>query len=347
MVEMTRDLPRGSDGLPMERIEVPFGPLFPGLPGGLRLSLTLDGDAVAEASAAGVEGRPFEGPAEPVGGFADRLSGLDPLSPVAYRVLALRAVEEAAGIPIDEETALGRAGALERERAASHLNWLMGFAHLLGHARLEARAARLQLALLRAQDAAEVARLRDEVGKLARGVERTPLLRRKLRGVGPLPTACATDATAFGPVARAGGRTTDLRAQEAVYPDLLGFEPALRDGDDALSRLLLRVEETRRSLDLVRRANAVSLLPFRPGGAYPDGTGSATVETPRGAATLRVWLEEGAVSRFELDTPSSAHIELAKPVAEGEELADALVGVASLDLSPWGPPPWVPPGAVR
>ena len=33
MVEMTKDLPRSSDDLPMEWVEAPFGPLFPGLPG--------------------------------------------------------------------------------------------------------------------------------------------------------------------------------------------------------------------------------------------------------------------------------------------------------------------------
>ncbi|TAL91889.1 MAG: Ni Fe-hydrogenase III large subunit, partial [Rhodanobacter sp.] len=45
MVDVTKDLPRSRDGLPMEWVEVPFGPMFPGLPGGLLLTLTLDGDA--------------------------------------------------------------------------------------------------------------------------------------------------------------------------------------------------------------------------------------------------------------------------------------------------------------
>ncbi len=59
------------------------------------------------------------------------------------------------------------------------------------------------------------------------------------------------------------------------------------------------------------------------------------METPRGVATLRVTLESGSISNFELDTPSTAHYELIEAVAEQWELADALVGVASLDLSPW------------
>jgi hypothetical protein len=145
MVEMTKDLPRSSDDLPMEWVEAPFGPLFPGLPGGLSLTLTLDGDTVARAKARGVDGGDLGVLAGPAEGFAEGVARLDPLSPVAYGLLATRAVEEAAGAPASERAALARVGALERERAASHLNWLAGYAHVLGYAWLEGRAARLML----------------------------------------------------------------------------------------------------------------------------------------------------------------------------------------------------------
>jgi Ni,Fe-hydrogenase III large subunit len=330
MVAMTKDLPRSGDGLPMEWVEAPLGPLFPGLPGGLSLTLTLDGDTVAQARAQGVDGRNLEEVTGPVGGFAARVARLDPLSPVAYRLLATRAVEEAAGTPVDERTALARVGALERERAASHLNWLAGYAHLLGYAWLENRAASLQLALLRAPDAEEIARLRAEVLKLGRRVGRTPLLRSKLRGIGSLSDGVG----ALGPVARGSGQRTDARAEEEVY-STLGFEPVFREGGDAFSRLLVRLEEAIQTLDLVRKAGSVSIPALNLDGAYLDGVGAATVETPRGAATLGVTLEAGEVTDLELETPSSKHLELVSPVAEGEELADALVGVASLDISPW------------
>ena len=331
MVEMTKDLPRSSDDLPMEWVEAPFGPIFPGLPGGLSLTLTLDGDTVARAKARGVKGRDLGELSGPADDFADRIARLDPLSPVAYRLLATRAVEQASGAPVSERAALARVGALERERAASHLNWLAGYAHLLGYAWLEDRAVRLLLALLRAPDAEEIDRLLVEVRKLARRVERTPLLRRKLRGIGALRSG---DVETLGPVARGAGRRTDARAEEGIY-GALGFEPAVREGDDSFSRLLVRLEETGKSLDLVREAGAFSnpSLDLR---GFPSGVGAATVETPRGAATLRVTLEGGEVTGFELDAPSTKHLELAGLVAEGEELGDALVGVASLDISPWG-----------
>lgn len=329
MVEMTKDLPRSSDGLQMEWVETPFGPLFPGLPAGLLLTLTLDGDTVAETRAGSVIGGWAERESTvPASSFADRLAGLDPLSPVAYRVLALRAVEDAARIEAEERTARARVGALERERAASHLGWLSGFAYLIGYHWLSRRAAVLQLAVLRAS-AAQIPDLRTETRKLARRIERTPLLRRRLTGIGRLPDGTEVS----GPVARATGVGTDARSGDAAYRSL-GLEPAVREGGDALARLRVRLAEIEDSLRIAHTTGSLDL----PASAIGDGvagTGMATIETPRGLATLRVTLESGEVTALELDTPSARHMTLVGDVAEQQELADALVGVASLDLSPW------------
>ncbi|MCA1718631.1 MAG: hypothetical protein LC781_18020 [Actinobacteria bacterium] len=332
MVEMTENLPRSSDGLQMEWVEgVPFGPLFPGLPGGLTLTVTLDGDTVAGAEAESIEGRAsaddLAGPAETL---ADRLARLDPLSPIAYRVLALRALESAAGVEPDERMVFARVGALEKERATSHLGWLSLFGRLIGYRWLEDRAGRFQLALVRAASIDEVARLWIEAGRLSRRVEKTPLLRRKLRDVGLLPE----EAEPLGSVARAAGVGRDARADEEVYQSL-GFEPVIREGDDALSRLRVRLAEIEQSLDLVQKAGEMAVPERTPNGVTLR-EGSATVETPRGAAALRLTPERGALEVVELDEPSARHLGLVGEVAEQQELADALVGVASLDLSPWG-----------
>jgi Ni,Fe-hydrogenase III large subunit len=327
MVEMTQGTPRSSDGLQMEWVEAPFGPLFPGLPGGLSLMLTLDGDTVAEAEAgSAVDGRGC--PDGPVEAFVEQFAGLDPLSPISYRLLALRAVESAAGAEADDDIALARVGVLERERAASHLNWLANFGCLIGYGWLARRAEELQLAVLRAGPD-RVGGIRAEVRRLARRLERTPLLRRKLARVGELRDL----AGASGPVARAGGWGSDARTDEEVYRRL-SFEPVVECGGDALARLRVRLAEAERSLELVQGAGEVSVS-----GAIPhagaSGSGAATVETPRGAATLSVTLEDGEVTAAELETPSAKHIRLVGDVTEGREVADALVGVASLDLSPW------------
>ena len=337
MVEMTEGTPRSSDGLQMEWVRTPFGPLFPGLPGGLSLTFTLDGDTVAEAEAGSAVGaRAWGNPRGnldgPVGSFVERLAGLDPLSPFSYRLLALRAVESAAGTRVDKGGARARVGALERERAAGHLNWLAGFGHLIGYPWLAGRAEELQLALLRA-DAGGIADVRAGVRKLARRVERTPLLGRKLAGVGKAPDLDGVT----GPVARARGGRTDARVEEETYRSL-GFEPVFAEGDDALARLRVRLTEAELSLGLMEEAGAGAVQTAPPedrASGEGSGEGTATVETPRGAARLAVTMEDGRVTVARLETPSTGHMALVKPVTEGRELGDALAGVASLDLSPW------------
>ena len=329
MVEMTQGTPRSSDGLQMEWVEAPFGPLFPGLPGGLYLAFTLDGDTVAEAQASSSVGlRARENLNGPVDSFVEGFSDLDPLAPFSYRLLALRAVESAADTRVEGDVELARVDALERERAASHLNWLAGFGYLIGYSWLARRAEDLQLALLRA-DAEGIAEVRAEVRKVARRVERTPLLRRKLAGVGEVSNLEG----ATGPVARAGGRRIDARMEDDAYRSL-GFEPVVVEGNDVLARLRARLAEAEGSLELAEKAGSASVSDAVPE-AKTSGRGAATVETPRGTATLAVTLEGGEVTLAELETPSTRHVGLVKPVAEQRELGDALAGVASLDLSPW------------
>lgn len=344
MVMMTKDLPRSPDGLPMEWVEAPFGPLFPGLPGGLALSCTLDGDAVAGATvgpgavARGLEST-WAGPATTLPG---RMARLDPLAPVAYRLLATRALEDAADRAPDEATARARVGALERERAASHLGWLAQFGLLLGDRWLAEGAATLQLALLHAGDSATVEQLRGRTDALVRRARRTPYLRRRLAGVGTPHVAAEDTADAMrftagslprGPVARAAGVPDDTRADDPVYQHL-GFAPVMRADNDAWARLEVRLAEIAQSLALVLAAGAIA-VPDRLTSTGAGGVGTATVETPRGAATLRLTVEGGMVRDAVLDTPSIHNATLVKHVAEGREVADALIGVASLDLSPW------------
>ncbi len=327
MVEMTQGTPRGSDGLQMEWVEVPFGPLFPGLPGGLSLTLTLGGDTVEAAEAGSITNGSTGGLRGPVETFVEESARMHPLSPISYRLLALRAIEDAASVEVDDSVALARMAALERERAASHLNWLAGFGHLLGYAWLTRQSETLLLSLLQAKY--NVGDIRTEMLRLTRRVERTPLLGRKLSGIGEL----AESGGAVGPVTRSSGFATDTRLDEETYRSL-NFEPVVMDKGDALSRLRVRLAEVEQSLGLVSEVGEVSALSPDPADNI-SGRGVASVETPRGSATLTLTLEDGEVSALELDTPSERNIGLVSAVTEQREVADALIGVASLDLSPW------------
>lgn len=333
MVEMTEGTPRGSDGLQMEWFRAPYGPVFPGLPGGLTLDFTLDGDTVARAEPGSVVGGTDEALLGPAESLADRAAGLDPLSPVSYRLLARRAVDSAADLEMDEEKALARLAALEWERAAGHLGWLASFGHVIGYDWLSRRAGEIQLALL-AGEGREVSGLRRETLGLERRVERTPLFRRRLSGIAELAERDIREG-ATGPVARASSIGNDVRREEETYL-MLGFEPIVRRGGDALDRLRVRLAEASQSLALVESAGdtAPSVNETVPVGEA-SGSGSATVETPRGAATLNVTLESGSVVSASLRTPSEAHLRLVEAVVLQREVGDAVVGVASLDISPW------------
>ncbi len=333
MVAMTQGLPRSRDGLPMEWAEAPFGPLFPGLPGGLALALTLDGDTVAQAKT--TPGMVHRGLAAtwpgPAASFPNRLALLDPQTPVAYRVLASRALEDAAAFTIDESMARQRLGALERERAVSHLSWLADFATLLGDRWLAGRAEELQFALMRATDDPRVSRVGREIAAFVRRVERLPLLKRRLAGIGHDASHAAEKIG--GPFARARGLAVDARHDDPAYR-VLDFAPVTDDGNDAWARLRVRLGELTQSMELIR-AVGTATFPDPPALTIGSGKGEATVETPCGPATLHIVLQDGRVTEAHLDPPSDRLVHLVPGMAAGRELADALVGIASLDLSPW------------
>tara|TARA_R110002051_G_scaffold7035_3_gene33032 strand:+ start:7046 stop:9070 length:2025 start_codon:yes stop_codon:yes gene_type:complete len=330
MVDLTRDMPTSTDGLKMEWIDVPFGPFFPGLPSGLRLDLTLDGDAVAASfaqSAIGEQTLLHKG-AVPPKTFADDLSAMSPLSPVAYRLLACLALEQAARQSVASDIARARIAAAERERLTSHLGWLAGFGAQSGFTWLQTRAAAMQLKTRNATQV-EIATLGPKIAALLKRVPRTPLLNARLRGIGLLHGSDALS----GPVARADGIVRDARGDDPVYLGL-GFSVHTSTGGDALARLMQRCGEISQSIDLISQAGAIT-QPDPPSVGKVSGTGEAVVETPRGAARLSVTLLDGMVTKAEIGTPTAAHVALIGAVADGQELGDALTGIGSLDISPW------------
>ena len=327
MADLTRDQPASPDGLKMEWIATPFGPFFPGMPGGLGLTLTLDGDTVVEAQARSLAGSALGASPDPHT-LADRMADLTPLAPVAMRQLVCLALESATGqdVPLDRATA--RAAALERERIVSHLNWLAGFAAQVGMIPLERRAATLQLAM-RSADAADVARRAGPIRSLLHRIRATPLMREKLAGIGQLDNTKVTT----GPVARAAGVAADVRIGDPVYT-ALGFGAVIQSSGDAWARLHQRCDEISQSLDLIARAGAIE-TPVPGAARSASGSGVAEVETPRGPARLRLTLDAGRIAATEITTPFAALSGLIGHLTVQAELADALTAIGSLDLDPW------------
>ncbi len=330
MIDVTKDLPRSSDGLQMEWIDAAFGPFFPGLPSGLRLTFSLDGDTIAGSESHSITEKIelLEHSPMHAGCFVKHFLSLDPLTPVSSKLLIVQAMEEAANIVIDNSMAIARIGALERERIASHLSWLVLFAQQTGFSWLSRRAGVLQLKFQRA-DIKQIIALKPDLKKMIKQIKKTPLLKPRTSGIGRLED----NKILCGVVARATGINNDVRCDDEVYVSL-GFKAIHRKEGDAWARLQLRLDEMRQSLSLIEAAGAIA-LPEMINLDEIEGTGKSQVETPRGKASLQVSMDQGFVSSVKLQTPSSYHLALIESITEQQELGDALIAVGSLDLSPW------------
>ncbi len=339
MIDVTKDLPRSGDGLQMEWIDVPFGPFFPGLPSGLLLTFTLDGDTVAASTAVTLVGsESLLCHAISAQDFTERLAGLNPLAPVSYQILACLAIEQAVGIDIDTNTAKIRLAALERERIVSHLSWLALFAQQTGFDWLIDRASSLQKLFMQA-DIKQIIKLKKEVLALAARLQRTPLLRSRTKGMGKL--FVDTDMTLSGPVARASGLPTDARSENKIYTEL-GFTVITESDGDTYARFQLRLHEIKQSIELIENeyisdnleTDIIRVLSVN-NIDNVSGEGQAVIETPRGQARIQLTLDKGLVTTAKLETPSTQHLAFIEQLTDQQELGDALLAVGSLDLSPW------------
>lgn len=314
------------DGLVMEPIELRFGPLGTPFPGGLAVSVTLDGDVVAECT---VEA--LLDPGEPQG-------APDPLAPIAWTI-AVESAREADA----PASPWRRLAALECERAVSHLAWLRGLARILGWQLLVDRCTRaleglppLGHELLRREErpgpedystataTAERAGARAE--RVLALVRRSRLLRVRTAGLASIDAEGAERAGLRGPAARASGLRDDARSGQPLY-ELLGFEPVIRSDGDAHARALVRAEEAVSSLRLA----CAALRQAAEGAAADPAEPSGAVEGARGP--LRA---EQAPDGWRMDAPGSrAALAAAGEAMVGCEWAAALVALASFDPSPW------------
>ena len=207
------------DGLELDQLPLPVGPLLPTLPPGLVLHVQLQGDVVRQAS---LGDNPFRAwPGDPAPG---------PLDTASF---------------VDAQTAPVALATLEVERARHHLCWL---AHTLDLHDLRARAQRVR-SLARSVSPGDHA----AVVALARSLGRSRTLASATAGRGVV--GHVGDGSSGGPVARAGGTPVDGRADDPAYHGL-GFEPVVHAGGDAWARLRQRAAEAAQALELAQRAGA-------------------------------------------------------------------------------------------
>ncbi len=275
--------------------EIPVGPIHAGLiePGHFRFWVV--GETILRMKARlwflhrGVE-KLFEGrrPADGIE-LAERISGD---TAVGHTLAFVMAVEEAAGIEVDEPTLAARALLLELERIYNHVNDLGAIANDVGFGIAHAHTQRLRETLLRhnkavtghrllrggitvggagLQDQPDLALLRgvvDEVAQVVRIALDHSVVRDRFTGTAVLPREQADHLDTLGYVARASGRVIDAR-QDHPFVDLGGFEAVVEGAGDVLARFMVRAREIEASAELVEGLATQAVMAVQSAPAAP------------------------------------------------------------------------------
>ena len=157
----------------------------------------------------------------------------------------------------------------------------------------------------------------------------------RFKGVGALSAQDAYAYNAIGPLARAAGIKTDVRAESDFLPyKEIGFNMVLGEGGDIYSRNMVRLKEILNSISMCE--NIVEGLPegeiktkFK---GKPKGEALVRLEAPRGELMYYVkGSGKPMLDRVRIKTPTFASIPAFMEVFKGQEYANAPAILASFD----------------
>lgn len=347
-----------------------MGPQHPSTHGVLRLILKLDGEEVLECDPViGYLHRGLEKMAErrPYRQFLPFTDRLDYVSALSCNLACAQAIERLAKIEVPERASYLRVALLELGRIASHLLFLGTFGADLGATTMllyafrereaaltlleEFTGARLTYNFMRAggipQDMPEgwdkgvlafCEQLEAKLPEYDRLLTGNPVFRARCEGIGVISAADAIDYGMCGPSLRGSGVAHDIRrfAPYEVY-DKLDFELCTRPDGDVLSRYLVRLDEFRQSISILRQ-----VLDALPEGPVLTRTGTALrtsgmaysqVESPRGEMSF-LYVSDGSQNpaRCHIRAPSYCNLVPLKNLVIGTKVADVVAILGSLDI---------------
>ena len=316
--------------------EIPVGPIHAGLiePGHFRFSVV--GETILRMKARlwflhrGIE-KLFEGriPQEGIE-LAERISGD---TAVGHAVAYVMAVEDAAGIEVDEQSVLVRALLLELERLHNHVADLGAIANDVGYGIANAHTQRLRERLLRHNkaltghrllrgavsvggaslrqhpDVRQVAATADELAEVVAIALGHSVVADRFAGTAVLSREQAQHMGALGYVARASGLDVDARRDHPLVDPGGAYQPVVETGGDVLARFVVRAREAAVSAEMVTdlaarisgQRIAVEPTPDKVGA----GAGLGVVEAWRGTLCHRVELDgSGRLTRVKVVDPS-------------------------------------------
>jgi len=318
--------------------EIPVGPVHAGMigPGHFRFSVV--GESILKLKARlwfthkGLiklaEGR---APAEALP-LAERVSGD---TTVGHATAFCLAVEDALSIDVPEPARAARAALLELERLYNHVSDLGGLCLDVGYGILNVHAQRVREDVLRLgaevtghrlmrggvilggaellalPTNAQLTRIADDVAEIVDLALCQSVVVDRFTGTGVMSLQNAREIGVLGYVGRASGVDVDARRDHPSHPATATVRPAVRSEGDVLARFIVRGEEVRASVDLLRvllpelrRGRLTAENPDRAKGASV-ASGSGLVEGWRGTIAHRVELgSNGRLTRLAVVDPS-------------------------------------------
>ncbi len=378
-----------------EKVILSMGPQHPATHGVLRLVLELDGEIVVRAIYdIGYLHTGFEKSFEKLTYHQDitLTDRMDYLAPLSNNLGFCLAVEKIIGLEVPRRAQWIRVLLTELTRLQSHLVWLGSHAIDLGAMSMFLYCFREREEILRIFEMVSGQRMMTSyfrVGGLAlepplgwlKRVEkilkmmpsrieeyealltRNPIWLRRTVGIGKISAEDAIALSLSGPPLRASGVRWDIRKAEPYSSyDEFDFAMATRPEGDVYARYLVRLDEMREALKIVRQAmeglpegpfqakaphivlpereemkTSIEALiyhfkivteGFRP----PVGEVYQTIESPRGELGYYI-VSDGSARplRCHVRAPSFANLQALPKMAEGHLIADVVAIIASLD----------------
>ncbi|MDR7521346.1 MAG: NADH-quinone oxidoreductase subunit D [Armatimonadota bacterium] len=349
-----------------------MGPQHPSTHGVLRLVVTLDGENIVDVAPdigylhSSVEKMMEYRTYLQNVALTDR--GMDYLTALANEEAYLLAVERLGGIPVPPRARWLRTIMLEFQRLSSHLVWLGTWGIDLGATTVFLYCFRERERILDLFEQVTGGRLHhvyfrpggvyedlpagwtdralefcdeflDRLGEYHDLLTGNPIFLARTQGVGVLPREAAINMGACGPVARASGVNFDVR--KAFPYEAYGeveFDIPVQTAGDCFARYLVRMEEMRQSVRIIRQA--IGNLP--PGEIrskvqvtvrLPRGEVYARTESPRGDLGVYLISEgEEVPYRVKIRAPSFSNLYALAEMMRGWKVADVIAILGSVDI---------------
>lgn len=180
-----------------------------------------------------------------------------------------------------------------------------------------------------------------KIDEIDRYLTDNEILRMRCEGIGILTTEKAISLSATGPLLRASGVPYDIRRAEpySIY-DRLEFDVAYGTHGDVFDRYLVRLEEMRQSIRILKQV--ITDIPDGPvqGGpsAYqpkvPAGEAYSRIESPKGELGFYV-VSNGTANpwRYHVRAPTFINLTSLAEMMRGSKIADAVVILGAVDIT--------------